>query len=99
MVDIDVVSHFPQKTKNLTLWVKSAIQQSNFCNVQNLILPRIEKEPEKKKNDKGKKLAECCLIQNSLRASLSPDWFPALFDTLARKQDVCSFDTARKKAF
>ena len=97
MVDIDVVSHFPQKTKNLTLWVKSAIQQSNFCNVQNLILSRIEKEPEKKK--KAKKLAECRLIQNSLRASLSPDWFPALFDTLARKQYVCSFDTARKKAF
>ena len=70
MVDIDVVPHFPQKTKNLTLWVKSAIQQSNFCNVQNLILPRIEKEPEKKKNDKGKKLAECRLIQNSLRASI-----------------------------
>ena len=70
-----------QKTKNLTLWVKSAIQQSNFCNVQNLILPRIEKEPEKKKKDKGKKLAECRLIQNSLRASISPDSFPALFDT------------------
>ena len=52
MVDMDVVPHFPQKTKNLTLWVKRAIQQSNFCNVQNLILPRIEKEPEKKKKAK-----------------------------------------------
>ena len=99
MVDIDLVPHFPQKTKNLTLWVKKTIQQSNFCNVQNLILPRIEKEPEKKKKDKGKKLAECRLIQNSLRASISPDLFPALFDTLARKHDVCSFETARKKAF
>ena len=31
------------------MWVKSAIQQSNFCNVQNLILPRIEKNQKRRK--------------------------------------------------
>ena len=40
-----------------------------------------QESKKKQKRGKRKKLAECRLIQTSLRASISPDSFPALFDT------------------